>query len=261
MIMKKIYLIMAMAISALTLSAQQTFTLSTVNGSNLDRYDGQVCKVNVNRYMFTGWNTISLPFTLTESELNETFGNDCRLERLIGAEESGGVVSLYFQDCKAGGIEVNVPYILYYTGNNGSKKISKETLITQGESTIGFRVKGGSEYVEMGGVQKALKGTGLYGILAVDNSEAKFVAVDEAKGGFHATRCFVKLDSGNATSLTTYHLAAGETTSISAIVNGTDKVDVYNISGMRVATGISAAQVSNLQPGIYVVNGQKVVVK
>lgn len=261
MIMKKIYLIMAFAISALAVSAQQVLTLSTTNGSNIDRYDGQVCKVNMNRYVFNGWNTISLPFALTESELNEAFGSDCKLERLVGAEEVGGIVSLFFQDCKAGGIEANVPYLLYYTGENGSKRISKETLVSKGESTLGFAVKGGSEYVEMGGAQKILKGTGLYGILAVDNAEAKFVAVDDTKGGFHATRCFVKLDSGNATTLATYHLAAGETTSISAIVNGSAQVDVYNISGMKVATGISATQVSSLQPGIYVVNGQKVVVK
>lgn len=259
--MKRIYIIMAMAISALTVSAQQVLNLSTVNGSNLERYDGQVCKVTVNRYVFNGWNTISLPIALSENEINEVFGNDCKLERLIGAEEIGGIVSLFFQDCKAGGIEPNTPYILYYSGESGTKKVSKETLVIQGESTVGFPVKGGSEYVEMCAVQKASKGTGLYGILAVDNSEAKFVAVDNAKGGFHATRCFVKLDSGNTTALATYHLAAGETTSISAIANDGAKVDVYTISGVKVATGVNAAQISSLQPGIYVVNGQKIVVR
>ena len=99
------------------------------------------------------------------------------------------------------------------------------------------------------------------GILAADNSEAKFVAVDEAKGGFHATRCFVKLDSGNNTTLTTYHLAAGATTSISAIAAANGKVDVYSVSGVKVASGINAEQVQRLQPGVYVVNGQKVLVK
>ena len=250
---------MAFAISALAVSAQQVLNLSTANGTNLQKYDGQVCKINVNRYVFNGWNTISLPFELTESEVNEAFGNDCRLEKLIGVEESGGTVSLFFQDCKATGIESNVPYILYYTGENGSKRISKEALVTQGEAVVGFRA--GGDYVQMAAAQKACPGAGLYGILAADNAEAKFVAVDEAKGGFHATRCFVKLDSGNNTPLVTYHLAAGETTSISAIANNGAKVDVYNIAGMKVASGITTAQMQKLQPGVYVVNGQKVLVK
>ncbi len=257
--MRKLYFIMAFAIAALTANAQQTLNLSTTNGSNLQKYDGQVCKVNANRYVFNGWNTISLPFALSENELNEVFGNDCRLEKLVAVEQSGTAVSLFFQDCKAGGIEANVPYILYYTGENGSKRISKETIVSMGEAVVAFHA--GSEYVQMAAAQKACKGTGLYGILAADNSEAKFVAVDEAKGGFHATRCFVKLDSGNNTTLTTYHLAAGATTSISAIAAANGKVDVYNVSGVKVASGINAEQVQRLQPGVYVVNGQKVLVK
>ena len=257
--MRKFYFIMAFAISAMAVNAQQVLNLSTSNGSNLQKYDGQVCKVNVNRYVFNGWNTISLPFDLSESELSEAFGSDCRLEKLVGVDANGGSVSLFFQDCKTEGIKANVPYILYYSGENGSKRISKETLVTQGEAILEYHV--GSEYVQMAAAQKACKGTGLYGILAADNSEAKFVAVDDAKGGFHATRCYIKLDSGNDMPLVTYHLAVGETTSISAITANNGKVDVYNIAGQKVASGISAAQMQKLQPGIYVVNGQKVLVK
>ena len=87
------------------------------------------------------------------------------------------------------------------------------------------------------------------------------MAVDEAKSGFYATRCYVKLDSGAEKKLNTMHLAANEVTGISQVVASGAKVDVYNISGVKVASGMSAEQVNKLQPGIYVVNGQKVAVK
>ena len=57
--MKKIYLIIAMAVSALAVNAQQVLNLSTYNGTDLTKYDGQECKVNVNRHVFTAWNTLA----------------------------------------------------------------------------------------------------------------------------------------------------------------------------------------------------------
>ena len=96
--MKKLYLIAAMAIATLAGNAQEKLYLSTYNGTNIEKYDGKVCDVTVNRYVFNGWNTISLPFALSESELNETFGQNCRLERLVGAEQNGQGITLNFQD-------------------------------------------------------------------------------------------------------------------------------------------------------------------
>lgn len=259
--MKKNYLIIAMAVSALAVNAQQVLNLSTYNGTDLTKYDGQECKVNVNRHVFTAWNTLALPFAMSESELNDVFGTDCRLEKLVGAEEVNGKVTLFFQDCKAGGVEANVPYILYYTGENGNAKIAKNTLIENTEAVLSYNVKGSDDVVSMVGTKKHFNGIGAYGVLAADNSDAKFVPVDESLNGFYATRCYVSLESGNSKLLETQHLAAGEATSINNIVSNKTKVDVYTISGQKVATGINAAQVNNLQPGIYVVNGQKIVVK
>ena len=87
--MKKFYLIAAMVLMTLAASAQQTLNISTYNGTNLARYDGQEYNVVVNRYMFTGWNTIALPFSVTEDELNEAFGSDCQLEKLVAVEANG----------------------------------------------------------------------------------------------------------------------------------------------------------------------------
>lgn len=258
--MKKFYLIAAMAVATLTANAQEKLTLSTYNGTNITKFDGKVCNVTVNRYVFSGWNTISLPFNLTEQELNETFGSNCRLEKLVGAGQNGQTMTLNFQDCKAEGLQANVPYILYYTGENANKKISKEAVVTDDRAELTFIA--GTETVTMGTAKAHIDGKGLYGILARDNAQAQFVKVDNASNGFYATRCFVRLSSGNSMRLVTNHLAAGETTGISTIAKNGELVDVYNTSGVRVATKISASQASSkLQPGIYVVKGQKVMVK
>ena len=86
--MKKLLVIAAMAALSLGAQAQERLILSTYNGTNLAKYDGKVCNVTVNRYTFTGWNTIALPFSMSEQELNDVFGSDCRLERLISAEDN-----------------------------------------------------------------------------------------------------------------------------------------------------------------------------
>ncbi|MBR6979696.1 MAG: hypothetical protein IKH88_07675 [Prevotella sp.] len=259
--MKKFYLIAAMALMTLAASAQQTLNISTYNGTNLARYDGQEYNVVVNRYMFTGWNTIALPFSVTEDELNETFGSDCQLEKLVAVEANGNTLNLYFQDCKAGGIEANTPYIIHYTGEIGNRRIAKTATVTDAEAALTVIAKGNGEMVTMEGAREHTPGEGLYGILAADNSEAHFVAVDDTKSGFYASRCFIKVASGNTSELNTIHLGANEVTSIASIASSNKKVDVYTLSGIRVATGISPKQMNKLQPGVYVVNGQKVLVK
>jgi len=252
--MKKLYLVATMALISLFANAQQKLILSTGAGSNLQNYTGKVCDVTANRVVFTGWNTISLPFSLTESELNEAFGDDCRLEKLVGVENAGGALVLNFQDCKSQGLQANVPYILHFTGATASKRIVKQTLVEEGISSLSFTVDG--TVVTMRGLDKQTDSKGLYGILAKDNAEAQFVSVDDIANGFHATRCCISISNDNTAILKTNHIAAGEVTSIHAVAKVGEKVDVYNVSGIKVADNTNG-----LQPGIYIVKGRKVLVK
>jgi effector-binding domain-containing protein len=255
--MKKLLLMVAFALGCISASAQQTLTLSTYKGTDLSKYDGQTMNVSVSRYLFTGWNTISLPFAMSEEQVNEVFGSDCKLEKLVGVENDGMDVKLNFQDCKKEGIKANTPYILYYTGENGSKQFTAENvLIINGISSVVFTAEGTGETVTMAGAQQQTEPQGLYGILAKANSEASFVNVDATTNGFYATRCYVQMSNGNFTQLKTNHIAAGEVTSITSVAKAGEKVEVYNLSGVKVADSIDG-----LQPGIYVINGKTVVVK
>lgn len=254
--MKKFYLIAAMACMALAANAQQKVTLSTYQGTDINKYDGKEVAVSVSRYVVTGWNTLSLPFAMTTDELNEAFGSDCRLERLVGVESNDAGIILNFQDCKASGIQPNTPYILHYTGENGSKRISKTTTLIQGASIVNFTDNRTGATVTMGGVPQKTDGAGLYGILARDNAEATFVSADDVTNGFYATRCFVQVSNGNKTPLLTHHIGEGEATSIYTVARAGEKVEVFNVSGVKVAD-----RIDGLQPGVYVVKGRKVMVK
>lgn len=255
--MKKLLLAAACALGCISMSAQQNLTLSTYQGTDLAKYDGQTMNVTVNRYLFTGWNTISLPFAMSEEQVNEVFGSDCKLEKLVGVENDGFDVKLNFQDCKADGIKPNTPYILYYSGENGSKKfVAENAVIINGVSKVMFTAAGTGETVTMAAAQQQTKPEGLYGILAKNNSEAAFVNADVSTNGFYATRCYVQMSNGTSTQLKTNHIAAGEITNIKSIAQADEQVAVYNLSGVKVADSIEG-----LQPGIYVVKGKTVAVK
>ena len=45
------------------------------------------------------------------------------------------------------------------------------------------------------------------------------------------------------------------------VANSSETVDVYNLSGVKVARNLRASEVNKLNPGIYVVKGQKITVK
>lgn len=258
--MKKLFSIVALAAFALTAWSQAPLRLSTYSGTSVERYNGQQCNVTAERHLFTGWNTISMPFAMTEQEIDEALGQGVKLEKLVGVTQQGTELVLNFQDCKAEGIQANVPYILYYPGETGTKKFQTSTTVSSKDSKVTFTTGAGVE-VTMHGAAVKTDGKGLYGILAINNVDANFTAIDNDKAFFYATRCYISIPGGQQFTLTANHLGAGEVTSINEIAAASDIVDVYNVLGMRVASNIKAGEVSNLTPGIYVVKGRKILVK
>lgn len=258
--MKKLFCMIALAGLALTAWAQTPLRLSTYNGTSVDRYAGKQCDVTVERYLFTGWNTISLPMAVSEQEMEEVLGQGVRLERLVGVTQNGTEIVLNFQDCTSEGIHANTPYLLYYPGETGTKKLRVNAQVEKKESVVAMTTGGGVK-VAMSGAAHKTEGKGYYGILAINNDDANFTYVDKEDVVFYATRCFISIPGDQQFTLKAHHMAPGEATSITDIAAATDIVDVYNVLGVRVAHNIKAGEVNNLQPNIYIVNGQKVLVK
>lgn len=260
--MKKFYTIAALALSSLAANAQQTLNLSTYLGTDLTNYDKKTVAVTVNRYIFNGWNTIALPFNLSTSQIEQVFGADCQVEKLAGVENDGTGIKLNFQDCKAEGIKANTPYILKYTGETGTKTIKAENaLVSNATASVSFTVANTGEVVTFAAAKEKKDAKGLYGILAKDNSEASFVNVDNISNGFYATRCYIQISSGNSAMLSSNHIQAGDATDIRTVARDNEIVDVYSVSGSKIASSIKASEVNSLTNGIYVVKGKKVYVK
>ncbi len=258
--MKKFYLAAVMAFASLTAFAQNSVNISTYEGTDVTKYEGNTKTVNLNRYLFKGWNTICLPFSMTAAEVAEAFGTDCRLETLVGVENDGTDIKLNFQDCKSKGLEANKPYILYFNKESKSVKFTSEKKLKSGKATISFTDASGIE-VTFAGASNKKNADGLYGILAKDNSEAAFVNVDNTTSGFYATRCYIKLSNGNSTILKTNHIGEGDITAINSVMKSNERADVYNISGVKVASSASISDINGLNKGIYVVKGKKIAVK
>lgn len=259
--MKKLLLTAAIALGCLNANAQGTLNLSTYQGTDLTKYAGKTMNVSVSRYLFKGWNTIALPFSMTAAQVDEAFGSDCKLEKLVGVENDGRDIKLNFQDCKAEGIKANTPYILHYTGESGTRKFVAESVpVVDAPAALTFTAEGTGETVTMACAKVKQNADGLYGILAKDNSEAAFVNVDAISNGFYATRCYIQLSNGNSTLLTTNHID-NDVTGINSVAKNGEVIDVYNLSGVKVASQINAEQVNSLQKGIYIVKNKKVLVK
>ena len=248
--MKKFTLAAVFLSMSLFASAQtKSVTVSSINGTNMEQYDGQVAEVKMNRYMFTGWNTVSFPFDLSADKVNEFFGNDCRLEVLTGISGDSNAMKLYFQDAKSEGIKANTPYILYFTGEPQNVKISTESTLFAGESKVSFSSNGYT--VNFNGTDKIINGNNIYGIFAADNAESKFAKI-EGTTGCYATRCYITVDGDKDVTFIPVHNEKTTTAINKVSSTDNDNAKVYDINGV---------QKKSVSKGINIVKGKKFAVK
>ena len=248
--MKKILLIAALCCSTAVFA--QRVNVSTWTSTDMSKYDGQIKDIAMYRYMFQGWNTFCVPFSMTEGQINEAFGADCKVETLVGVEGNAHEINAYFKDVKHQGIEPNKPYLIYYNGESVNKHllINAASVNASGVKSIEFSTADGS-IVALAGTYNHKDGLQYYGIMAKDNSEAKFVAVQPGLNGFYPTRCFLSVNRGNEAKVNVIH---GEPSGIKAIENtqlATDNVQ-YNLNGVRANKNYK---------GVVIQHGKKHIVK
>lgn len=81
------------------------------NTSTMSTYTGQLTNVTIGRsFTSASFNTISLPFPLTDAQLEEIFGADYDLEEFVSSSLEGDVLSLSFN--KVTSLEAGKPYLL-----------------------------------------------------------------------------------------------------------------------------------------------------
>ena len=202
------------------------------------------------------WNTLCVPFSLTEAQTKAAFGNDVELREL----ESVAGNTLTFKTVNS--VTANVPCLIKVTADGNEYKfegVSTTAVKNNRDYTLSL-VEGNilflGIYSAMDVVEADLAGSstnGYYAFLGANNTFFKAKAGTTMK----AFRAFFSVPNG----VNTKQLQAvidGTTTGIEDLVIDGVKANgrVYNLNGQYVGNSLNG-----LQPGIYIQNGKKIVVK
>lgn len=242
------------------------------------------------------WNSLIMPVDLTKAQFDEAFGSDAKLAKANKVYDSNGNLVIGFKlveedkdNVNSAYLAANTPYIIYI-----GKKATTQDLTTIDAGPISGEIYKVDNSLAAGGV------TFTYDDDKATNPIEQNFPVDQAittkwgmtdlkfigsydnhqnleagnyiwnNGDLYLTknthwmkgyRCWlVPTWSGSATGnakLLTFGFGNGETTSINmpSMGNTTGSTKVYNLNGQRVDNMLG------VQPGIYIVNGKKVVVK
>lgn len=234
---------------------------------NLELLQQNERPVQLNRILFAGYNTICLPMSLTAEQLQQA-GRDVQVERLAAIRQEGNIVDLFFVDCTAEGIEAGVPYLIYSPSLQYLRARTAEAPVVSEQISpvtvsdkLGNRVTFTSSWEE-------LCGDGRYGIPAKQDTEILQSVLNRTQPNqrFLPTRCgFVwEQQSATATELRIRHIASLRDiqTDVQQLKAQDAVVDVYDVAGTLVRQQVRMSSALNgLPAGIYVIGGEKVLVK
>ena len=223
----------------------KTFEYNENEANNIEAWENS--DITLNRTLVADkWNTLCVPFAISEEEIKANFGEGTRVEKLDAV--NGNTVN--FADATS--IEAGVPYLIKptvagttYTFNG--KDVIADAPKTEGNADVTFQ--------------------GIYSLTDItNNGTVKAAGVTEdgkvlfVNAGSHtkAFRCFFTIsDNASITPAMLKISIKGVETAINSIVmdnsNATDNA-IYNLQGQRVNG-------NSLTKGIYIKNGKKFAVK
>lgn len=205
-------------------------------------------------YADGGWNTLCLPFTLTDAQAKAAFGDDVELRTLESV--SGNTLTF----ASATGITAGVPYLIKVSkvaGDNTYTFTGVTTIAVKDETDFGFSEKGDVEFVGIYSPadvsKRATAGKGNALFLGDANKFYKAKAGTTMK----AFRAFFLVPASTDTQALRA-VIDGTTTGIDDLNIDTVKADgrVYNLNGQCVGYSLEG-----LKAGIYIQNGKKVIKK
>lgn len=212
--------------------------------------------ISHNRKLVKGvWNTICLPFDVSEAQAKSAFGADVRIAAL-NAESKGN--TLMFDNKTAEGIKAAVPYLIMPSEVKADDKYEFYNVSIKPENTAqasavstldGFAFKGIYNKVDI--TQDINNSKSYAAFLGANNTLFKAKSGSTTKG----FRAYFAIPNSTATSALRV-VVDGNATSIKNINCGVVENDdaVYNLQGQRV-------DARSLMPGLYIKAGKKFVVR
>lgn len=194
-----------------------------------------------------GWNTIALPFSVSDLSV---FGTGAKAYELKGYQEG----ALKFSPATT--LEAGKPYVLYVetpAEANGNYSFEAVDITATEPAAMKFN---GAKFVSTYAPMAAGTMAGKYGVVPTTGKIQKGSANASLKG----FRAYFTLPDNAANARIV--IDGEEVTSISAIdAIGQDNAPVYDLSGRKVSVSSISSVSSVLPKGIYIVNGKKMVVK
>lgn len=220
----------------------------------------------LNRILFAGYNTICLPMTLSAEQLQKA-GSDVQIERLAAIQQEGNVVNLYFIDCTSDGIEAGVPYLIYSPKTQYLRARTEESLsVGEKLKPVTLTDRQGNR-VTFTSSWNQHSGDGRYGIPAKQDTDVlqSILVRTQPDQNFLPTRCgFVwEQQAASATELRIKHVTNKDIqTGVQQLIAEDAIVDVFDTAGALIRSKVRKSEALNgLSRGIYVVGGEKMLVK
>lgn len=215
--------------------------------------------ISLNRKLVKGvWNTICLPFDVSEAQAKSAFGADVRIAAL-NAESKGN--TLVFDDKTAEGIKAAVPYLIMPSEVKADDKYEFYNVSIKPENTASAATVSTSDGFAFKGIYNKVDITKDINNQETSDSYAAFLGANntlfKAKSGSTTKgfRAYFAIPNSTATSALRV-VVDGNATSIKNINCGVVESDdaVYNLQGQRV-------DARSLMPGLYIKAGKKFVVR
>lgn len=232
-----------------TLSEDETAAPAAITG----------VKVNVDRTLESGkWNTICLPFPMTEAQVDAAFGSDVQIGDFNGYE-TDDADNIKVKFTKATAIEANHPYIIKVSSTVNGFGVTDATVdINPADDEKGRGVNKGTSWkakyiMAMIGVYEptTLDEDWLY----IKDNKFKYSTGKSKLLPYRAYFSFCDFDSSvQTTAAPRIHISYDEISTGIKVVSEKKAEDnqYYNLQGCKV---------SNPTKGLYIVNGKKVIVK
>jgi len=252
--MKQLLLAVTM-VTALSTSAfaqgQVKNVYASSNKLNMELLQNTDQTVQLNRYLFAGYNTLCLPMTVTAEQLG-----DVKAERMVGIEQDGTTLNIYFVECTNEGLQAGVPYLVY-SPKSQYLRLKNSDAMTINNELKAIRVNDNNgNTITFSSNWETIQKDGLYGIPAQQNvTPLESVLIrTQADKAFLPTRCGFSWEQQNSTAqeLRIVHLSQAEATAIKSINLQNTSSAAYDLSGRKA---------SKADRGIYVQEGKKIIRK
>ena len=277
----------------LTLTETQKYTAPTTGT------DGNVENVTIPQYKsitFTRtfkpnqWTTLTLPFNLTQEEVQKIFGAGTQIIMLDKATLSNGGAHLHFIYHEIQNVLPGYPYLIKPTltdiPNDAKVEVTKANNTITSFTVYGKCINPFISQFEVKTTPYTFKGTPGYSANATNDGKTGYsvnyaendIFVSETNGNLYVSggssygkgyRAWLQKNEGTAgvksisVVMSSFSDDDDTTTSIDVAEMAPDLIEalgiqtgVYNLSGQRVAN-----DTRNLKAGIYIVNGKKTVVR